>query len=125
MVASVAALGRRWAAEGLPTFDIGVGISSGTVMAGTIGSDRRRELIVVGRPMIAAARIQRMTRLFGVHVIADEETCHRVNGLVRSRQLGTPRLKGLRDRQRLYEIVGDSHTDRGGDAASRVSGGRL
>ena len=66
---------------------------------------RRRELIVVGRPMIAAARIQRMTRLFGAHVIADEETFRRLDGGVTYRELGTPRLKGLKQRQLLYEVV--------------------
>jgi adenylate cyclase len=105
MVHAVATLGRRWAAEGRPAFDIGVGLSSGPVMAGTIGSDRRRELIVLGRPMIAAARIQRMTRLFGAHIIADEATFRQVDG-VRCRELGAPRLKGLRERPLLYEILG-------------------
>ena len=107
MVAAVARLNARWTAEGRPTFDIGVGIASGRLMAGTIGSERRREMIVIGRPMIAAARIQRMTRLFGAHVIADEATFRRVQGLVRYRELGTPRLKGIRGRQVLYEVLGD------------------
>lgn len=108
MVAALDGLRHAWAAEGLPTFDIGVGLSTGRVMAGTIGSDRRRELIVVGRPMIAAARIQRMTRLFGAHVIADEETFRRLDGAVTYRELGTPRLKGLKHRQVLYEILAGS-----------------
>ena len=106
MVDTVARLGARWAADGLPVFEIGVGISTGSVMAGTIGSDRRRELIVVGRPMIAAARIQRMTRLFGTPIIADEPTFRRVEGQVRHRELGTPRLKGIKHRQALYAIAG-------------------
>jgi class 3 adenylate cyclase len=105
MVAAVARLNARWTAQGRPTFDIGVGIATGRVMAGTIGSERRRELIVVGRPMIAAARIQRMTRFFGAHVIADAATFRRVRGLVRYRELGKPRLKGMRERQMLYEVV--------------------
>jgi len=106
MVEGVQALAGRWRAAGLPTFDIGVGISSGRVMAGTIGGERRRELIVVGRPMIAAARIQRMTRLFGAHIIAGEETFTRVRPRVRYRELGSPRLKGIKDRMMLYEILG-------------------
>ena len=106
MVRTVEGLSRRWSAAGLPTFAIGVGLSTGHVMAGTIGSERRRELIVVGRPMIAAARIQRMTRLFGAPIIADETTFRRVEGRVRHRELGTPRLKGIRHRQTLYEIAG-------------------
>ena len=106
MVAAVRQLSARWTEAGLPTFDIGVGISSGKVMAGTIGSDRRRELIVVGRAMIAAARIQRMTRLFDAHIIAGEETFRQVDGLVRHRELGTPRLRGIKHREALYEILG-------------------
>ncbi len=106
MVSGVRELARQWAAAGRPVFDIGVGISSGRVMAGTIGSGQRRELIVVGRPMIAAARIQRMTRLFGAHIIAGDETFRQVRDLVRYRELGTPRLKGIRERGALYEILG-------------------
>jgi class 3 adenylate cyclase len=106
MIAAVERLRERWAAAGLPTFEIGVGLSSGPVMAGTIGSARRRELIVVGRPMIAAARIQRMTRLFDAHIIASGETFMAVRDRVRYRELGTPRLKGLKARTALYEILG-------------------
>jgi adenylate cyclase len=106
MVAAVERLAAGWAAAGRPTFDIGVGISSGRVMAGTIGSDRRRELVVVGRAMVAAARIQRMTRLFDAHIIVEEETFRQVDHLVRCRELGRPRLKGIRQRLRLYEVSG-------------------
>src|SRR5207248_4544508 len=93
MIDGVGELARGWAREGLPAFDIGIGLSSGKVMAGTIGSDRRRELIVVGRPMIAAARIQRMTRLFGAHIIAGEETLRPVKDSVSYRGQGRPALK--------------------------------
>ena len=112
MVAAVRGLARRWAIQGLPRFDIGVGIASGQVLAGTIGSAERRELVVVGRPMIAAARIQRMTRLFDAHIIAAEGTFREVESLVRYRELGSPKLKGLKDRETLYEILGP----RGGGA---------
>jgi adenylate cyclase len=105
MVAAVRGLSARWAAEGLPRFDIGVGIASGPVMAGTIGSADRRELVVVGRPMIAAARIQRMTRLFDAHIIAADSTIREESGLDCHRELGSPKLKGLKDRETLYEIL--------------------
>ena len=77
-----------------------------TSYIGTIGSDRRRELIVVGRPMIAASRIQRMTRLYDAHIIASEETFGQVSDRVRYRELGTPRLKGIKARTALYERLG-------------------
>ncbi|HYB42653.1 MAG TPA: adenylate/guanylate cyclase domain-containing protein [Candidatus Methylomirabilis sp.] len=110
MIATVERLRARWSAAGRPGFDIGVGISSGQVMAGSIGSAQRRELIVVGRPMIAAARIQRMTRLFDAHIIVGEETFTQVRGQVRYRELGSPKLKGIKVRTRLYEILGRTGT---------------
>jgi len=105
MTAAVRGLSERWREDGLPAFDIGVGLSSGPLIAGTIGSGQRRELIVLGRPMIAAARIQRMTRLFGVHIIASEETFRQVSNGVKARELGRPKLKGIAQRSTLYEIV--------------------
>ena len=106
----VAAVRRLSAALGQPTGCPGStsawGSAPGRCMAGTIGSAERRELIVVGRPMIAAARIQRMTRLFDAHIIAAEGTFRDVKDLVRYRELGLPRLKGLKDRETLYEILG-------------------
>jgi class 3 adenylate cyclase len=112
MIEAVARLAGRWREQGRGGFDIGVGISSGPVWAATIGSGQRREMIVVGRPMIAAARIQRMTRLFGAHIIASEETFSQVQDRVRYRELGTPRLKGLRQRAPLYEILESRAPDR-------------
>ncbi len=106
MVDAVRELSTAWAREGIRRFDIGVGIASGPVLAGTIGSADRRELVVVGRPMIAAARIQRMTRLFDAHIIAADSTFREVSGIVSHRELGSPKLKGLKDRETLYEIVG-------------------
>jgi class 3 adenylate cyclase len=106
MVEAVGRLATRWATEGRPSFDIGVGISSGRVMAGTIGSDRRRELVVVGRPMVMAARMQRMTRSFDAHIIVGEETLRQVDDVVEHKPLGRSRLKGIRQRQALYEVVG-------------------
>jgi class 3 adenylate cyclase len=47
-----------------------------------------------------------MTRLFDAHIIASEETFRQVGDLVRYRELGTPRLKGIKHRQALYEILG-------------------
>src|SRR5258705_10090356 len=74
MVEAVRRLAARWTADGRPTFDIGIGISSGRVLAGAIGSDRPRELLLGGRAVIAASRMQRVTRPFQGPIILGEET---------------------------------------------------
>ena len=44
------AVNRRWAGEGLPIFELGVGVSTGLVAAALIGSDERAEYSLVGEP---------------------------------------------------------------------------
>ena len=48
----------------------------------------------------------RLTRLFDAHIICAESTFRDVEPLVRHRELGSPKLKGLKDRETLYEILG-------------------
>jgi hypothetical protein len=43
--------------------------------------DDEARVVAVGRPMIAVARIQRMTRLFDAHIIVAERTLHETLGL--------------------------------------------
>ena len=101
-----AALAARWAGEGLPRFDIGVGIASGPVMAGhhRLGRAARADR---GRPPHDRG---------GAHPAHDTPVRRAYNrrrgarsarsSLVRHRELGSPRLKGLKERETLYEILG-------------------
>jgi class 3 adenylate cyclase len=76
------------------------------VLDGEVEAAARRALIVVGRPMIAAVRIQRMTRLHDAHIIAGEDTFAQVRDRVTYPEPGTPKLKGIKERMALYEILG-------------------
>ena len=96
------AVGRRRAAR----FDIGVGIASGPVMAGTIGSGRAPRADRGG-----AAHDRR--RPHPAHDTAvrgaynrRREHLPRLEALVRHRELGSPKLKGIEGRETLYEILG-------------------
>lgn len=57
MQAALARLNERWAAEGRPTIDVGIGINYGEVFAGNIGSHRRLEYTVIGDSVNIAARL--------------------------------------------------------------------
>src|SRR5258705_5724072 len=90
MVEAVRRLAARWTADGRPTFDIGIGISSGRVLAGTIGSDRPRELILGGPAVVPASRIQRGTRLFYAHINVGAGTLHPGEPIVYTPELALP-----------------------------------
>jgi adenylate cyclase len=53
-----AALNERWAAQGLPAFHLGIGLSTGEVAAALLGSEERLEYSVVGDAVNLAQRLQ-------------------------------------------------------------------
>lgn len=86
----VARLNRDLAAEGVEPLQIGIGIHSGEVLAGYVGSKLRREFSVIGDTVGIAGRLEGLTKEFGHPVICSEPVAAAVGfqgGLV---DLGTP-----------------------------------
>jgi adenylate cyclase len=61
------------AASGLPPLAFGVGIHTGDVVAGVMGSDRLMEFTVIGDPVNLAARVEQLTRAHGVDILVTSD----------------------------------------------------
>ncbi len=81
----------------------GIGITSGTVIAGNIGSERRMHYAVVGDPVNVAARLQ--TAAGPGQVLIDEQTHEAVDDLVTAQDLGSLRLAGKSDWVRTFNVT--------------------
>jgi len=68
-------LNARWAAEGLPPFPLGIGLSSGTVAAALLGSEERVEYSVVGDSVNLAQRLQQLATA-GETVLSEATLAH-------------------------------------------------
>lgn len=95
-----------WAQRGMPFFEIGIGISSGPVALGSIGTDERRALVTAGRILNLAARSQALTRQTGLRLIITQGTFEQVREQVQYRELGAIRLKGIAEPVGLYGVYG-------------------
>lgn len=74
MVREVERLNAEHARQGLPAIGVGIGLSSGPMCVGDMGSDMRRSYTVVGDAVNLGARLEALSRVYGVDVLASETT---------------------------------------------------
>lgn len=67
-------LNARLTAQGLPTLSCGVGLHTGELVRGSIGSSRRLDFTVVGDTVNLASRLEAMTRQYPVFILLSEST---------------------------------------------------
>lgn len=72
MIRKLDELNAVWAAKGEPTFRIGIGLHTGLVMVGNIGSKNKTEFTIIGDAVNLAARLQDKTKELGVDVLISE-----------------------------------------------------
>jgi adenylate cyclase len=82
----------------------GIGITTGQVLAGNIGSERRMHYAVVGDPVNVASRLQSLAG--PGQILVDKATHDAVKDLVVSQDLGTLRLAGKGDWVPAFNIIG-------------------
>ena len=83
-----------------------IGIHTGPVVVGTMGSGGRHEQLALGETPNLAARLQ---SLAAPDTVAISEATHRlVQGYFRCDDLGSPSLKGIETPMRVYRVVGES-----------------
>jgi len=89
-------------ADGLPRLTMGIGVNTGSVVVGNIGSERRTKYSVVGSDVNFASRMEAFA-LAG-QVLISASTYSRVRDLVEVANVLTVEMKGVPGRATLYEV---------------------
>lgn len=92
MHAAQAAVNQRWAADGLPPFRLGIGLSTGVVAAALLGSAERVEYSLVGDSVNLAQRLQQLAE--GGQTILSEPTVQALASPVNAEMLAPATVKG-------------------------------
>jgi adenylate cyclase len=114
MAAELRNLNRRWDAVGAPMTGMRVGVFTGPVVAGTIGTDERSEYVVVGDTMNTASRLESYDKeLFPpdlrdnpCRILIGATTWEYLGGQVRCERVGDVMLKGKEQSVSVYHVLG-------------------
>lgn len=105
MLEEVERLKPDFRAQGLPEISIGIGLNTGSMNVGDMGSSYRRAYTVLGDAVNLGARLESITKYYGARLLVGEETRDPVDGFV-FRQVDRIQVKGKEEAIRVYEPLG-------------------
>lgn len=105
MLDRLAKVQQRWEAEGTPRLDIGIGINTGPMVVGNMGSDRRFDYTVMGDSVNLASRLEGINKEYGTQVVISEFTYNWVKDDFFCRELDAVRVKGRARPAKIYELL--------------------
>jgi len=100
-------LNKDLAAKGWPELKIGVGVNTGPMTVGDMGSPVRQSYTVMGDSVNLGSRLEGITKQYGVGMIVGESTRDLVKKEFVFRELDRVRVKGKEDPVGIYEPVGE------------------
>lgn len=104
MRAELHSINSERACKQMMTIEIGIGITSGTVISGNIGSDRRMDYTVIGDPVNLAARLEGLTKEVGRKILVNEGVRDAVDKEIPCEALGMFKVKGKQEEVPIFAI---------------------
>lgn len=110
MIKGLEKLNQKWQSEGRPTLQIGVGLNTGEMLFGNIGSEQRMDFTVIGDSVNLGARLESATKDLKVSIVISEATYQLIRDRAQVRPLGEISVKGKAQKIVVHELLGMADT---------------
>jgi adenylate cyclase len=104
MVRELGDLNRAWLAKGMTQLDLGIGVNSGDMIAGNIGSASIMSYTVIGDNVNLGARLESLNKEYKTRIIISEATRARLTSDYATRPLGDVVVKGKSKAVQIFEV---------------------
>ncbi len=105
MSVAVRKINEEHRASGIPEIGIGIGLNSGTMCVGDMGSDIRRSYTVIGDAVNLGSRLEGLSKIYGVDIVVSETT-RRLAPEFGWQELDKVRVKGKEQAVAIYYPLG-------------------
>ena len=105
MIKKVNQLQGKWLDEGKPKIEIGVGINTGEVFVGNIGSEKRLEYTVIGDTVNIASRIESYNKVYKTNFLISSSTYSYVSSLADVIKISEVSIRGKSKKMDIYEVL--------------------
>jgi len=106
MIEELKRLNHKWIGEGKQPMDIGIGINTGSMMVGNMGSEQRFDFTVMGDSVNLGSRLEGANKSYKTNIIISEDTFERVKNEFVCMELDSVRVKGKTQPVKIYGLVG-------------------
>jgi adenylate cyclase len=113
MIDELTRLNEGWRAQNRPTLDIGIGINTGPMIAGNIGSAQIMSYTVIGDAVNLGSRLESLNKNYGTRIIISEATKAQLTGSYDMKPLGDVVVKGKTQPVAIFQVIERSNPKAG------------